>query len=242
MTLNVWTLLWQSEDKKPYVYSTLPKKEPLPDEPEARFYTPHDVQRIERKLREHLPEFTFRCLTNVDVPGVECIPLKTNLEGWWPQVEIWRPDLPTEGRNLYLDLDVLLIRDIQEIANFPAEFAIIKIDERMGGGGRKPCWEDKHGKWRYPGYQGSFKVWDHGATHKFWNAFDPIRDTAHFASDQDFLFKRFPTLKTLPSEWFAPIYECEECPGPPVKAVLTYGMNNDKAAQQYEWVKDVWPI
>lgn len=237
-SLNVWTLLWQSADSKPFVYSTLPKKQPLPEIPEARFYTPRDVQRIEAMLRRHVPEFNFYCLTNVDVPGVECIPLRTNLKGWWPQVEIWRPDLPTEGRNFYLDLDVLLIRDIHEIINFPADFAIIKAGPHMGGGKRP--WEDKHGKWRYPGYQGSMKVWSHGAVHRFWEAFDPERDTEHFASDQDFLFRRFPKERTLPDRWFTSIYDCPDYPKPPVKAVLTYGMNNDRAAEENEWVRQVW--
>lgn len=237
--LNVWTMLWQREDKKPYVYSTLPKKHPPVDTVEQRFYTPEEVIRFEKMLRKHIPDCKFRCLTNLEVPGVECIPLITKLEAWWPQVEIWRPDLPTEGRNLYCDLDVLLIRDIKVIVNIPAEFAIIHATKQLGGG-VKP-WIDKHNRWRYPGYQGSMKVWNHGATKRFWNAFDPVKHPKHYASDQDFLKHKFPHEKMIPGKWFLPIYICPEFPKDEnVKAVLTYAMQNDKAAELYPWVREIW--
>lgn len=51
----------------------------------------------------------FVCLTDKPVDGIECIPLSTQLKGWWTKLELFKPKQFT-GWVLYLDLDVV-IRD-----------------------------------------------------------------------------------------------------------------------------------
>lgn len=55
----------------------------------------------------------FACLSDVDVPGVECIPLKHDWSGWWAKLELFRPDMPTDF--LYTDLDNVILGPIDEL-------------------------------------------------------------------------------------------------------------------------------
>jgi hypothetical protein len=58
----------------------------------------------------------FRLLTDMVVPGVECVPLQHNLPGWWSKLELCRPDIV--GDALYFDLDTILYGDIEPLVNF----------------------------------------------------------------------------------------------------------------------------
>jgi hypothetical protein len=74
-------------------------------------YTPMHVQAMQRQAAKWCPPGTeFVCLSNVDVPGVKCIPLKTSWPNWWTKLELFRPDI--EGDFLYTDLDNVLVGPI----------------------------------------------------------------------------------------------------------------------------------
>lgn len=235
--LNVWTVLWTNGE--PFVYSTRPADKPRPDEPETRLYSPEDVRKAERMVRRFLPDCTFRCLSNVDVPGIECVPLTSGMTGWWPKMELFRPDLPT-GRNFYFDLDLVLIRDIGEIVSYPAPFAAIEPGKKVGSDQKAP-WVDQEGFWRVPRYQTSIMVWDSEYGHRFWNTFKP-EHKARLASDQDYLGEVFPDEARMPTEWFTRIRKMDRglMPPPPVKAVLTMPYRNDEAARRYRWIARLW--
>lgn len=55
------------------------------------------------------------CLSDVDVPGVETIPLRHGWPGWWSKMELFRPDL--SGDLLYFDLDTVIVGDLSELAS-----------------------------------------------------------------------------------------------------------------------------
>lgn len=61
----------------------------------------------------------FRLLTDVDVPGLTCLPLTENWPGWWSKMELFQPGLLT-GPVLYLDLDTLIVGDLHELLELPA--------------------------------------------------------------------------------------------------------------------------
>lgn len=65
-------------------------------------YTPEWVQRLRSQVAEHAPGARFACISDVNVPGVECLRLEHEWPGWWAKMEALRhfPD-----RVLYLDLD-----------------------------------------------------------------------------------------------------------------------------------------
>lgn len=46
--------------------------------------------------------------------GLEAIPLKHGWPGWWSKMEIFRPDI-CSGKRIYLDLDVVIIKNINDL-------------------------------------------------------------------------------------------------------------------------------
>ena len=223
---------------KPFVYRSRAKDRPTQEDPEVRIYTPDDVQRFERMVRKHLPDCSFRCLSNIPVPGVVCLPLKRPPDRWWSQMEVFRPDLPSSGRNIYFDLDTILVRDIDQIAAFPAPCAFIKPGKFVGSDRREP-WQDQEGYWRIPRYQCSMKVWDSEYGHKFWESLtDDHR--ARLASDQDYFGEVWPNEARMPTEWFRKINHATAKPPEPVKAVMAMPIRNNEAARRYPWVREIW--
>jgi hypothetical protein len=238
MPLNVWTMLWVGDE--PWRYCTRPANMPR-DENETRAYTPREVVKYKAMVERHLPDCKFRCLSNVPIPGVECIPLNGGMVGWWPKMELFRPDLPS-GRNLYFDLDTLIVRDAQALADFPAPFAAIEPGREVGSDKPEP-WLDVEGKLRVPKYQTSVMVWDSRHVEDFWRAFqlNKADNLERLASDQDFLGEQFPSQARMPTEWFTRIKRVARMfPPPPIKVVLTMRMHNDGAAGRYPWVKKLW--
>lgn len=75
-------------------------------------YTPEWVQKLARQLPGH----DVYCMTDMDVEGVTCIPLATDLPGWWAKLELFRPDTLSEygHRWLYVDLDSVIVGKITE--------------------------------------------------------------------------------------------------------------------------------
>ena len=208
-------------------------------------YKPEDVQKYQRMVLRWIPNATFRCLSNVDVPGVECIPLTSGFEGWWPKMELFRPDLPA-GRNVYFDLDTLIIRDPDAIVKFKAPFATILPGRGVGSFGRTPTepepwkpWKDQEGFWRVPRYQTSVMVWDSEYGHRFWEAFKP-EHKKRLASDQDFLGEVFPDEARMPTEWFRKMRSNWELPNKPAMVVLSMPMRNDAAAANAQWAREQW--
>lgn len=241
--INVWTVLWVGD--KPWAYSSRPADRPRPPELETRAYKVEDVQKYQRMVLRWIPDATFRCLSNVDVPGVECIPLTSGFEGWWPKMELFRPDLPA-GRNVYYDLDTLIIREPTAITKYPAPFATIKPGRGVGSFGKTPLepepwkpWKDQEGFWRVPRYQTSVMVWDSEYGHRFWEAFTP-EHKARLASDQDFLGEVFPNEARMPTEWFRKMRSNWEIPNKPAMVVLSMPMRNDEAARHASWAREQW--
>lgn len=234
--VNVWTVLWVGD--APFSYKTRPATMEVREE--TRLYKPRDVIRYERMVRKHLPDCRFLCLTNVDIPGIECVPIETDLVGWWPKMELFRPGLP-EGRNVYFDLDTVLIGGLEDIVNYPAPFAAAKPGARVGSGGKRK-WLDQEGKYRISGkYQTSVMVWDTEYGRRFWDAFKP-EHVETLASDQDFLAEVFPNEKRMPQAWFSKIRAINKWrrPHAGLKVVLTMPYRNDRAAELFSWVRERW--
>lgn len=65
-----------------------------------------------RWLRDQVPG-DFVCLSSVDVPGVDTIPLKHGWPGWWSKIELFSDAI--DGDLLYLDLDSVVTGDLQNL-------------------------------------------------------------------------------------------------------------------------------
>lgn len=79
-------------------------------------YGPRHVQWLRKQFR-HLPH-RFVCLSDVAVPGVETIPLRDGLPGWWSKIEVFREFSDA----FYIDLDTVVIGDVGRYIDAAHEF------------------------------------------------------------------------------------------------------------------------
>lgn len=80
-------------------------------------YSPEHVIRLRDQVAEHYPnEHRFICVTREDIGGdVETIEPVVNYPGWWQKIGLFSNKMPP-GPNLYFDLDVALVGDIEPLA------------------------------------------------------------------------------------------------------------------------------
>jgi hypothetical protein len=76
-------------------------------------YKPELVQALDRQLQKYAPLYRHVCLSDVDVPGVDCEPLWHGYHGWWSKLELFRPDI--KGDILFMDLDTVLVGPLDDI-------------------------------------------------------------------------------------------------------------------------------
>jgi hypothetical protein len=88
-------------------------------------YTAEWVHRLKRGIERHASEpHRFVCLSDIEVPGVEVIPLREGWPGWWSKIELFRPELLT-GPRLYLDLDVVVVGDVAPLLSACSSFTMV---------------------------------------------------------------------------------------------------------------------
>lgn len=183
---------------------------------EDRHYSPAWVSRLRDQVAAALPlPHRFVCLSNVDVPGVETLPLVTGWPGWWAKVEVFNPALALGDRVLYLDLDVFVTGDLTPIAQFPAPFALMPPSHIFGA--LRPR--------ELPGvvrrYQASCLVVDRPQGRELFEECGP-EVMARFRADQDWIGHRRPDAATMPPEWFAKAPQCRAGVPSGVRLVLAH--------------------
>ena len=82
-------------------------------------YTPENVIWLRNQIDKFYPDTPFYCLSDVEVPGVETIPLQFNWPGWWAKMELFR-----YGPLLYLDLDTVITAPLTDILEAKHTFTI----------------------------------------------------------------------------------------------------------------------
>ena len=88
-------------------------------------YTAEWVHRLKRGIERHASEpHRFVCLSDIEVPGAEVIPLREGWPGWWSKIELFRPGLLT-GPTLYLDLDVVVVGDVAPLLSACSSFTMV---------------------------------------------------------------------------------------------------------------------
>lgn len=184
-----------------------------------RHYSPAWVTRLRDQVARHLPiPHRFVCLSNVDVPGVETLPLQTDWQGWWPQVEIYNAERRLGDRVLYLDLDVFVTGDLTPIATYPAPLALMPPSHIFGGLTPRVL----------PGvvrtYQGTCMVFSPPAGQEFFTHCTPEVMT-RYRSCQDWFGARWPDLPTMPPAWFAKAKQCRNGVPSDVRVVLAHKVN-----------------
>lgn len=94
-------------------------------------FTPEYVRRLRDGVAENLTvPHRFVCMTDHPIDGVECIPLKYGMAGWWAKAEMFRPELPF-GRVLYVDLSAVITGSLDDMAT--QDGIVITKDWYFGG-------------------------------------------------------------------------------------------------------------
>ncbi len=80
--------------------------------------------------------FKFACITeNADGldPNITVIPIpKYSVSGWWYKPWVFSSELPINGTILFLDLDIVVIKNIDSLWDFqPGKFCIIRDFNRF---------------------------------------------------------------------------------------------------------------
>jgi len=125
-------------------------------------YTRAHVRILEAMVTRHLQIERFVCLSDVDLQlkNVERIPLRHNWPGWWAKCELFTPRLfPAGARVLYLDLDMLIVGDLSDMASRTEPFLI------AGDTYRRPP------KRPTIGLQSSLMMWTAGETDDIYSDF-----------------------------------------------------------------------
>lgn len=84
-------------------------------------FTPEYVGRLQEGVARHLGEHRFVCLSDVGVP-CERIPLEHDWPRWWSKIELFQ----LTGKTLYFDLDTVINGSLQEIADYPHRFTMLR--------------------------------------------------------------------------------------------------------------------
>lgn len=81
-------------------------------------YRPDHVLWLKKMVERYVTvPHRFVCLSNVDIPGCEVIPLVHNWPTWWSKIELFRPNL-FDDKVFYQDLDTVIIKNIDDMVNY----------------------------------------------------------------------------------------------------------------------------
>jgi hypothetical protein len=183
---------------------------------EDRHYSPAWVTRLRDQVAAYLPmPHRFVCLSNVDVPGVETLPLVTDWPGWWAQLEVYNPARELGERVLYLDLDVFVTGDLTPIAEFDAPIAFMPPSHEFGA--LRP--REMPGVVRR--YQASCSVFNPPSGRAIYESCHPDA-LERYRSSQDWIGAIAPHMATMPPKWFAKAKQCRGGVPKDVKVVLAH--------------------
>lgn len=134
-------------------------------------YKPEHVERLRKQLIGKINQpYNFVCLDDSPWPG------------YWAKISLFEPGR-FKGRVLYIDLDVDIVNNLDEIANFPWPFCAGK-------------------EWTYPGMHSALMAWDAGAGDHIFNQFSQdVIDSGKYLGDQNYIDSRMLGIAKFPEEW-----------------------------------------
>ncbi len=116
-------------------------------------------------------EHEFKCITEHDLDGITTIKPVVEYAGWWSKLNLFAPGVAT-GKSLYLDLDVVITKNIDYLVEYTDTFSAPANWAQSGHGGIQSsvmCWQ---GNWHHP-----------------FENFDYEKDSKRLWGDQEFLWE-----------------------------------------------------
>lgn len=108
-------------------------------------YRPEQVCWLRDQVTRHLQTaHRFVCFSDIDIPGVDVIPLTDDWPGWWSKIELFKRDY---GRVFYIDLDTVITGDITRMVKHPHRFSVLRnLSSRHSGriGSGVMAWSGDH--------------------------------------------------------------------------------------------------
>lgn len=105
-------------------------------------YEKKHVVALQRQLLQFAPLYEFVCLSDVNIGGVQCLPLERSYPGWWSKMELFRPDIG--GDILYMDLDTVVVGPLAGVLSVK-ELTMLRDFYRTGAGYPKILGSRKEG-------------------------------------------------------------------------------------------------
>lgn len=137
-------------------------------------YPDYYAQRMQREVAANLSHpHQFKCLSDRQIDGVDCVPLPVDWESWWPKLALFRKDF-AEGRNMWIDADCVITGSLDELVDkySTAPFAILTNWAQSGHGG---C-------------QSSVMLWKANyMAYQIHDLFDYERDSKRLHGDQEWI-------------------------------------------------------
>lgn len=197
------------------------------------------VARLRAMVAKHLTQpHRFVCLTDrpAAVPdGVEAVRIASPhpLPGWWAKIELFSPARQWGSRVLYLDLDTLVVRGLDELVASPAPFTLIP----EGGS----TFQGRHGLAVVKRFNSSVMVFDPAAVGQVWDTFSAAVPRRLWG-DQDHIGEQCPSAATWPLEWFPRLSSIGAGGVVPAEArvILSKKPKNTEAAAQWPWFDALW--
>lgn len=154
------------------------------------------VERLRNMIARHTTvPYELVCLTDDPTPveGVRLILRKNEgyAKGWWHKVHMFDPQLPIDGRILYMDLDVVICSNIDRLTTLKREsFLGIRDFNRKFF----PNWKKLNS---------SVMAWNHRTQTHIWTEFKQAPMNAmRMHGDQDWIWKTSnDRLEFWPEEW-----------------------------------------
>jgi len=94
-------------------------------------------------------DHNFICITEHNLTGIKTIKPLQNYHGWWSKLNLFAPGVAT-GRSIYLDLDVVITKNIDYLVEYTDKFSAPANWAQSGHGGIQSsvmCWP---GNWHLP--------------------------------------------------------------------------------------------
>lgn len=165
----------------------------------VRFGNKYGIGYVE-KLRNMIARnctvpYQLVCLTddNTPIEGVKLIVQKNAgySKGWWHKIHMFNPDLPLNGRILYMDLDVVICNNIDKLTQISGNLFM----------GIRDFNRKFHPHWKY--LNSSVMSWIHGRERSVYDSFIQNPSNAQrMHGDQDWTWKSAGNrIKFWPEQW-----------------------------------------
>jgi hypothetical protein len=138
------------------------------------------------------------------------------------------------GRVMYLDLDVLVTGQLDDVAYYDTGFAIVPHAGDFNGKGAKQVVK------RYNSSVMSWNGGEHNYLYHDWK-FDVVN---RLWGDQDWIGERMPNAAKMPLEWFPRLSQITDSNVEEVinrsKVILCKKPKNLEAAKRWKWFEKAW--